>query len=116
MSKWEAMGMLVTKQWMDKLAASHTIFKSCGMLKCTCLSDVLHKLHMLFNSTLTPLLTDELIGQKQPMTICADNSQDNIPMDDNEGGDDKVAALLVTPTSTTMMMTTTTFLLVHPMS
>ena len=112
--------MLVTNQWMDKLAASCTVFESCGMLKGTCLSDVLHKLRMLFNSTLTPSLTDKLIGQKQLMAIHADNSQDNIPMDDNEGGDDKVAALLVTPTSTTMMMMMTmtmmTFLLVHPMS
>ena len=73
---------------MDKLAALHTIFESHGMLKGTCLSDVLQKLHMLFNSTLTPLLTDKPIGQNQLMAICADNSQDNIPMDDNEGGDD----------------------------
>ena len=58
------------------------------MLKGTCLSDVFHKLCMLFNSTLTPSLTDKLIGQKQLMAIHADNSQDNIPMDDNEGSDD----------------------------
>ena len=48
LSKWEPMGqMLVTNQWMDKLAASHMIFESCGMLKGTCLSDVLHKLCIL---------------------------------------------------------------------
>ena len=86
MSKWEAMGqMLVTNQQMDKLAASHTIFKSCGMLKGTGLSNVLHKLPTLFNYTLIPLLTDKLIGQKQLMAIHADNSQEDIPMDDDSG-------------------------------
>ena len=45
-SKWEAMRqMLVTNQRMNKLAASHTIFKSHGMLKGTCLSAVLDELH-----------------------------------------------------------------------
>lgn len=44
-NKWEAMRqMLVTNQRMDKLAASRTLFKSRGLLKGTCLSDVLHKL------------------------------------------------------------------------
>ena len=39
-------------------------------------------------STLTPLLTDKPIGQKQLTAIRADNSQDNIPMDDNESSND----------------------------
>ena len=65
--------MLVTNQQMDKLTASCMIFESCGMLKGICLFNVLHKLCILFNSTLTPLLTDKPIGQKKLMAICADN-------------------------------------------
>ena len=44
-SKWQAMHqMLISNQHMDKLAASHTLFKSCGMLKGVCLSDTLYQL------------------------------------------------------------------------
>jgi hypothetical protein len=33
--------MLLTNQWLDKLAASHVNFTSHGMLKGTCLTDIL---------------------------------------------------------------------------
>ena len=94
MSKWEAIGqMLVANQWMDKLAALCTIFKSCGMLEGTCLSDILHEPCMSFNSfTLIPSLADNLIGQKKLTEV----HTDNIPMDKNgdseeDGDDDNVA-------------------------
>ena len=45
-SRWQAMRqMLISNQCMDKLAVSHTLFKSRGMLKGTCLSDTLYQLH-----------------------------------------------------------------------
>ena len=36
--------MLISNQHMDKLAASRTLFKSQGMLKGTCLLDILYQL------------------------------------------------------------------------
>jgi len=33
--------MLVTNQWLDKLAASHVDFMKCGMLDDTCLESAL---------------------------------------------------------------------------
>ena len=43
-SRFDAMGqMLVTNQRLDKLAASHIDFASRGMLKGTCLSEMLYK-------------------------------------------------------------------------
>ena len=57
--------MLVTNQQIDKLAASRTHFKLCGMLKGSCLSDTLHRLCMLPNlPTWTALLTVNITGQK----------------------------------------------------
>ena len=44
-SKWQVMHqMLISNQHMDKLAASHTLIKSRGMLKGTFLSDTLYQL------------------------------------------------------------------------
>ena len=45
LSKWQMMcQMLISNQCMDKLVASHTLFKSWDMLKGTCLSDTLYQL------------------------------------------------------------------------
>ena len=50
LSRWQAMcQMFINNQCMDKLAAPCTLFKSCGMLKGTCLSDTLYQLHEWFD-------------------------------------------------------------------
>ena len=50
LSRWQAMCQIfISNQCMDKLAAPCTLFKSCGMLKGTCLSDTLYQLHEWFD-------------------------------------------------------------------
>lgn len=64
-NKWEAMHqMLVTNQHMNKLAALCTLFKSCGLLKGTCLSNVLHKLCVSIDYVCWINLTQSLMLQK----------------------------------------------------
>ena len=78
--------MLVTNQWIDKLAASHTHFKSCGMLKGSCLSDTLHRLCTLPNlSTWTALLTVNITGQK--VHVDKGGSADDSDTNNSDNGD-----------------------------
>ena len=102
-SKWEAMWqMLVTNQWINKLAVPCMHFKSRGMLKGSYLSDTLHRLHMSPNlPTWTALQTVNITGQKVHVdkggsaddsdtnnSNSSDNSNNNgNNSNDNDGGD-----------------------------
>ena len=84
--------MLVTNQRIDKLAASCMHFKSRGMLKGSCLSDTLHRLHMLPNlPTWTALLTVNITGQKVHVDkggSADDSDTNNSNNSDNSNGSD----------------------------
>ena len=78
--------MLVTNQQIDKLAASHTHFKLHGMLKGSCLSDTLHRLHMSPNlPTWTTLLTVNITGQK--VHVDKGGSTDDSDTNNSNNGD-----------------------------
>ena len=86
-SKWETMWqMLVTNQQINKLAASHMHFKSHGMLKGSCLSDTLHRLHTSPNlPTWTALLTVNMTGQK--VHVDKGGSTDDSDTNNSDNGD-----------------------------
>ena len=51
---YEALGqMLLTNQWLDKLAAFYVDFANCGMLEGTCLSDMLNLIGRSFTLVLS---------------------------------------------------------------
>ena len=78
--------MLVTNQQINKLAASHTHFKLHGMLKGSCLSDTLHRLHMSPNlPTWTTLLTVNITGQK--VHVDKGGSTDDSDTNNSNNGD-----------------------------
>ena len=84
--------MLVTNQQIDKLAASHTHFKLRGMLKGSCFSDTLHRLHTSPNlTTWTTLLAVNITGQKVHVEkggSTDDSDTNNSDNGDNSNGSD----------------------------